>query len=535
MYRYVLFDLDGTISDPKVGICTCVQYALKDFGIDEPDIDKLEPFIGPPLRDSFKEFYGFSDEDAEKATAKYRERFSTIGKFENEIYPGIPELLRDLKKKGKCIAIASSKPTVFVEDILSHFEIREYFDVVVGSELDGSRDTKEAVLDYTLRQMFPDGNIEYDEVVMIGDRKFDIEAAHKLGVGNIGVSYGYGSREELEEAGADKIVNTVTGLRTTLLPIMGQGATNGQMTNTVNQTQDNSSASKNMDWKAESKNAGKQSFLRMWGFLGPGLTYWVGGTAIYYIITMAMVMGLGIVPSTLVQFIIYSLAFVAAIYLVRKDIQRCFRPKKKEDGSPVEEIKLFPERVSGVGMLLFAGIVILTIGLSLFSIKYGLDLANVAAETAQEAESSVSETISDAVSKGAVPGWLQLLLSGLIVPASQMLVFIGVCYKRAKAYMNGYMSILLTAGMLAFTAQGSGNGLTLAIIAALACYASDMEKSAVWGIIVGTVAEFALAAVNVAYVSYSLNITYVLSTVFIVVGLIPVITVLTYNKNKDAE
>ena len=127
MYRYILFDLDGTISDPKVGICTSFQYALSKMGIDEPDIDKLEPVIGPPLRDSFKDLYGMSDEDAEKATAFYRERFSDVGKFENEIYPGIPELLRDLKKKGRTVAIASSKPTVFVEDILKHFEIREYF------------------------------------------------------------------------------------------------------------------------------------------------------------------------------------------------------------------------------------------------------------------------------------------------------------------------------------------------------------------------------------------------------------------------
>ena len=111
MKEYLLFDLDGTLTDPKVGITTCVQYALKEFGIEEPDLDKLEPFIGPPLKDSFIKYYNFSDEDAEKAIAKYRERFSEIGLFENEVYAGIPQMLRQLQSKGMFLAVASSKPT----------------------------------------------------------------------------------------------------------------------------------------------------------------------------------------------------------------------------------------------------------------------------------------------------------------------------------------------------------------------------------------------------------------------------------------
>ena len=122
MKKYLLFDLDGTLTDPKVGICTCVQYALASFGIEAPDIDKLEPFIGPPLKDSFMQFYHMDSEQADAAIAKYRERYSEVGLFENTVYEGIPQMLRTLKAKGMLLAVASSKPTVFVERILQHFD-----------------------------------------------------------------------------------------------------------------------------------------------------------------------------------------------------------------------------------------------------------------------------------------------------------------------------------------------------------------------------------------------------------------------------
>ena len=152
--NYILFDLDGTLTDPKVGICTCVQYALKAFDIDEPDLDKLEPFIGPPLKDSFMQYYGLSEEQAVAAIEKYRERFSVTGKFENEVYEGIPALLSDLKDYGYHLAVASSKPECFVKDILNHFNIHKYFEVVVGSELDGTRIDKAEVIHEALNQLF---------------------------------------------------------------------------------------------------------------------------------------------------------------------------------------------------------------------------------------------------------------------------------------------------------------------------------------------------------------------------------------------
>ena len=217
MKKYLLFDLDGTLTDPKVGICTCVQYALADQGIEENDLDKLEPFIGPPLKDSFKKFYNFTEEQAEAALKKYRERFQDTGIFENKIYPGISQMLQMLMSKGMFLAVASSKPTVYVERILEHFNIKRFFKVIVGSELDGTRVNKEEVVEEALKQLFGDQPVDKSQVYMIGDRSYDMEGAHKAGVESVGVTYGYGSMEELKEAKADYIVRSVEELQKFLL------------------------------------------------------------------------------------------------------------------------------------------------------------------------------------------------------------------------------------------------------------------------------------------------------------------------------
>lgn len=215
--NYLLFDLDGTLTDPKIGITTCVQYALKSFGIEEPDLDKLTPFIGPPLNVSFREFYGMDEEKALQAVKKYRERFATEGLYENEVYEGIPSMLKILKNRGAHMAIASSKPTVFVEKILEHFHIKQYFEVIVGSELDGTRSNKDEVVDEAIKQLFSGKEVEKEKIFMIGDRKFDVEGAKALGIESVGVAYGYGGIEELKAAKADYVVRTVEELQGLLL------------------------------------------------------------------------------------------------------------------------------------------------------------------------------------------------------------------------------------------------------------------------------------------------------------------------------
>ena len=226
-YKYLLFDLDGTLTDPKEGITKSVQYALKAFGIEEPDLDKLTPFIGPPLKGSFMEFYGFSEEQAEKAVEKYREWFTPKGIFQNMIYEGIPQMLKALRESGKALAVASSKPQEFVEKILEHFAIREYFSVVVGSCMDGTRVQKEEVVEEALRQLeaaAEDVNgsavpqvLDVSSTVMIGDRKFDIEGGKEHGLVTVGVSFGYAQEGELEGAGADYVADTVEELEKVLM------------------------------------------------------------------------------------------------------------------------------------------------------------------------------------------------------------------------------------------------------------------------------------------------------------------------------
>lgn len=209
-----LFDLDGTLTDPEMGITNSVAYALEYYGIHVKERKTLHPFIGPPLRDSFQKYYNFSEEQAGEAVWKYREYFSTKGLFENEVYEGIVPMLKKLKDAGRTLIVATSKPTVYSVQILEHFGLSEYFDDIQGSCLDGTRDAKDEVIAYALEQ---NRVTDLDSAVMIGDRCYDIAGAKKCGLESIGVLYGYGDRQEMESAGADHIVNTVAELEKLLL------------------------------------------------------------------------------------------------------------------------------------------------------------------------------------------------------------------------------------------------------------------------------------------------------------------------------
>lgn len=270
MYQYVLFDLDGTLTDPKEGICKSVQYALHEMKIDEPDLDKLECFIGPPLRNSFRDFYHLSDEKCELGIKKYRERYASIGIFENKLYPGMKELLKTLHDKGVHLAVASSKPKLFVERILKHFEIEQYFEVVAGSDMSEKKVEKIDIMREAISLLFhipeekipqitssvTDGTpnlkheesenetqagdykearnkvkriIPVDQILMIGDRKFDIEGAKHFFLDSIGVSYGYAAEGELKEAGATYIADNLDDVYEIILgekPALQAGTSN---------------------------------------------------------------------------------------------------------------------------------------------------------------------------------------------------------------------------------------------------------------------------------------------------------------------
>lgn len=205
MFDYLLFDLDGTLTDPAQGITNSFIYALKYFGIEIPSYEKLCTYIGPPLPLTFKKEYGFDDEKATLGVKKYREYFADKGLFENKVYPGIPELLQQLKDMGKHLLIATSKPEVYSIKIAEHFDFAKYFDFICGCNMDETRSTKAEVIEYALRLANISEN-DKSKVLMIGDREHDIIGAKQNGLKSCGVLFGYGSKEELKNAGADYII-----------------------------------------------------------------------------------------------------------------------------------------------------------------------------------------------------------------------------------------------------------------------------------------------------------------------------------------
>ena len=207
-FLYYLFDLDGTLTKSEEGIFNCARYALSWAGMDIPDETVLKKFVGPPLKNSFMEFCGASDEQADRLVKKYRERYNTVGMYENEVYDGIMELLSGLKAQGAYIAAATAKPQYPTEKIFERFGFDKYFDAVVGSIPEDIRIEKKDIITEALRQLVELTGIEAtkENTVMIGDRFYDIKGGKLCGTSTIGVLYGYGTKSELVEAGADYIV-----------------------------------------------------------------------------------------------------------------------------------------------------------------------------------------------------------------------------------------------------------------------------------------------------------------------------------------
>ena len=212
--EWLLFDLDGTLTDPKEGITKCVQYALSRFGI-ERSCEELVCFIGPPLIEQFMAYAGFTREQAMQAVEVYRERFAPIGIFENRAYEGAVELVRDLKAAGKTLALATSKPQVFAEQIVKKYGFEPYLDIIVGSELNGHLTNKAQVIAKVMDTLGADPN----ETIMIGDREHDVIGAKANGIKTVGVGFGYAAEGELEAAGAEYYAETMEELRTLLFSL----------------------------------------------------------------------------------------------------------------------------------------------------------------------------------------------------------------------------------------------------------------------------------------------------------------------------
>lgn len=209
----ILIDLDGTLTDPKLGITTCIRYAMQKLGRSLADEVDLDWCIGPPLKASLaKLLQSDNDELAEQALALYRERFSTIGLFENEVYPNVAETLEKLQQQGYRLYVATAKPTIYAEQILAHFDLAKYFKKIYGSELTGEHTNKGELITYLLAQE----NLDATATVMVGDREFDILGARRNGLQSFAVSYGYGTAEELAQAQPNHMIRNFSALMTAL-------------------------------------------------------------------------------------------------------------------------------------------------------------------------------------------------------------------------------------------------------------------------------------------------------------------------------
>ena len=206
MKKSIFFDLDGTLTDSGEGIINCAIYTLEYYGLPIPSREELRVIVGPPLHESLVKF-GVPKEEAQNGVKKYRERYNTLGKFENTPYPGIRELLEKLQQDGHRLFVATSKPEAMSIEILEHFDLAKYFEIICGASLDTSRSSKEAVIEYLLTQCGTQEN-----AIMVGDTAFDVIGAKAHGIPTVGVSWGYGTDEEMESAGAVAIVHTMDEL-----------------------------------------------------------------------------------------------------------------------------------------------------------------------------------------------------------------------------------------------------------------------------------------------------------------------------------
>lgn len=210
MYKAIFFDLDGTLTESGEGITKSVQYALEKIGKPEEDLEKLKVFVGPPLMEQFMKYAGVDEATGRKAVEFYRERYEVKGIYENHPYESVEEMLQELKRKGYILAVVSSKPEYYVTQILDYFKLSSYFDVVVGSEMNGARTSKSEVIEEALKRI--NMSDKRNEVLMVGDKEHDVLGARAAGLDCVAVAYGYGTQEELTEANPLKIVDSVDEL-----------------------------------------------------------------------------------------------------------------------------------------------------------------------------------------------------------------------------------------------------------------------------------------------------------------------------------
>lgn len=424
MWNTVLFDLDGTLSDSAPGITRCVQYALeKEFGIIRKPEELIE-FVGPPLKEQFMLYTGCNDEMGERAVDRYRERYRPVGIFENSLYPGIPELLLQLRNEGFRIALSSSKPEEFCHQILETFEIAQYFDVVCGSDMEGRHTDKAEIVEEVLHRLGMENRRE--EVVLVGDRKYDIIGARQRGVGTIGVSYGYGSREELELEWPDCIVDTVTELRNVLI---GQARAGRRNENTANTPAG----------IAERKRSDGGLIYKVWRIVYPMLLHFavVNITAVLVLVGYLMIRILtGDAPYDAFETIQSEMLILTGLgdAILIPIAWMFYREDEKKRLS-----KGFRERILVHNTFEISEIVSVAIMVIGISCLMNLLIALIPIDDV-EYQKIAEEMFNN---NGIV---IQLVVIGILAPVSEELIFRGLIFRRSRDYV-GFMWAAVCSGL----------------------------------------------------------------------------------------
>lgn len=449
MSQVILFDLDGTLTESGEGIINCVQYALEKLGKKEEHPENLQCFIGPPLKEQFMKYAGLSEEEGEKAVVYYRERYTTTGMFENRLYPKIPELLELLKINNKILAVASSKPEVYVKQILEHFQIADYFTAIVGSELDGRRTEKAEVIEEALRRMHLEE--ERDKVLMVGDRSHDVQGAISCGLQCIGVAYGYGSREELEKAGAVYIADSVEDLGILASPNDEETTENVESVRNIipdrekvkkyeiPETRKLEKEEKEMPESAKKKEKFRYSTAgQIWRLIYPFLIHYGAillATIALYLVYLIQAGGLQetasagqrLINSTLYVTLIGDLTAAIILYLFyRKD-----QMHRKEGFSGTGKAFVWAPPVIWFSVIILA----IATGQFLNDLINGLHLNDLFTGYSEVSEQAFSGQ----------PVGLMILVVGIIGPICEELMFRGIVFHRLKDWVKPQAAIVISA------------------------------------------------------------------------------------------
>lgn len=449
MSQVILFDLDGTLTESGEGIINCVQYALEKLGKKEEHPENLQCFIGPPLKEQFMKYAGLSEEEGEKAVVYYRERYTTTGIFENRLYPKIPELLELLKINNKILAVASSKPEVYVKQILEHFQIADYFTAIVGSELDGRRTEKAEVIEEALWRMHLEE--ERDKVLMVGDRSHDVQGAISCGLQCIGVAYGYGSREELEKAGAVYIADSVEDLGILASPNDEETTENVESVRNIipdrekvkkyeiPETRKLEKEEKEMPEPAKKKEKFRYSTAgQIWRLIYPFLIHYGAtllATIALYLVYLIQAGGLQetasagqrLINSTLYVTLIGDLTAAMILYLFyRKD-----QMHRKEGFSGKGKAFVWAPPVIWFSVIILA----IATGQFLNDLINGLHLNDLFTGYSEVSEQAFSGQ----------PVGLMILVVGIIGPICEELMFRGIVFNRLKDWVKPQAAIAISA------------------------------------------------------------------------------------------